>query len=359
MVRVESFVPFLITGFGHCASLPDILNAKPSVNLPLPARTVAQLNSTPTWLENIAVRANGDLLVTQLTPDPVLYTIRDPAGKNAILEPVYQWNVPNVAKLLGVAETSPDNFVIVAGNATDDASGYAGTFSVWEARFPSLKSSKPEVRKVANIPEAKFLNGIVPVPGRPEIVLIADSQYGLVFRLDTRTGTYEVIADRPEFKPHPELQNATVGFGINGVKVRDGYLYFSNSNFVKIFCVQITPDGYIAHKGKAPVELYADLNTAAIFVDDFTFAKDGTIWAVSNYGNSVVAVSPDRKKIEEVAGARGQLTVAGDTAAAFGRTKADSDVLYVCTAGGLGAPVNGTVIEPGKVVAVDTSSYTC
>ncbi|KAH7400520.1 hypothetical protein DE146DRAFT_612319 [Phaeosphaeria sp. MPI-PUGE-AT-0046c] len=354
-----SLIPLLHAALGLCASLPDIASAKPGANLPLPVRTVAQLDSPSTWLENIAVRANGDLLVTQLAPEPILYTVKNPAGKNAVLEDIYQWHVPNVTKLLGVAETVPDTFVIVAGNATGASLGYAGTFSAWEVRFPSLKSSKPAVRKIANMPEAMLLNGITPVPGKPEIVLIADSQNGLLFRLDTRSGKYEVIADRPEFEPHPELQNATVGFGINGVKVRDGYLYFSNSNFVKIFRVKITPDGYIAHKGDAPVELYADLNGVTTFVDDFTFSEDGTLWAVSNLGNTVVAVSPGGKKVEEVAGAKNQLTVAGGTAAAFGRTKADGKVLYVATAGGLGAPVNGTATEPGKVAGVDTSGYTC
>lgn len=88
---------------------------------------------------------------------------------------------------MGITKTFPDVFNIVAGNATANATGYAGTFSVWEAEFSSLGSSVPAVRKIANIPEAMFLNGIVPVPGRPDIVLIPDSQFGLLFRLDTST----------------------------------------------------------------------------------------------------------------------------------------------------------------------------
>jgi hypothetical protein len=346
-----------LVSFSFSAPTSDHKDGKPDFSLPLPARTVAQLDAVPTWLENIAVRPNGDLLVTQLAPLPVLLTVKSPTSTHATLEPIYQWNAPNVTKLLGITETYPDTFAIIAGNATADATGYVGTFSVWEAKFPSSMSSTPTFRKLANIPEAMFLNGIIPLPDRPHIVLIPDSQFGLLFRLDTRSGKYEVIADRPEFKPYPERQNKTVGFGINGVRVRDGYLYFSNSNLVKIFRVRITADGYVAHKGKAPVEIYADLRVATIFVDDFAFSEDGTLWAVSNDGNSVIAVSPDGKRIKEVAGSRDQLTVAGGTAGAFGRTKADKHVLYISTAGGLDAPVNGTVTEPGKVVAVDTAGY--
>jgi hypothetical protein len=333
--------------------------SKPNLKLPLPARTVAQLDKVPTWLENIAVRATGDLLVTQLAPAPVLYTIKSPASANATLEPIYEWHEPNVTDILGITETFPDTFNIIAGNATADALGYAGSWSVWEAKLSSCNSSVPAIRKIANIPEAMLLNGITPLPGHPEIVFIADSQFGFLFRLDTRTGKHEVIAKGPEFDPYPARQHKTVGFGINGVKIRDGYLYFSNSNLVSIFRMPITMDGYVAKEGKAKVELYADLNAAVDFVDDFVFSGDGTLWAASNYGNSIVAVSPGGKKIRVVAGAITQLTLAGSTAAAFGRTKYDRDVLYVCTAGGLGEPVNGTIVEPGKVEAIDIAGYSC
>jgi hypothetical protein len=147
-----------------------------------------------------------------------------------------------------------------------------------------------------------------------------------------------------------------VGFGINGVKIRDGYLYFRNSDLATIYRIRINPKGYIAHNEKEHVEVYADLNTVTTFVDDFTFGDDGTLWAVSNYGNTVVAVSPDGEGNQVVAGEEDQLTVAGGTAAAFARGKTNK-VLYVVTAGGLGKPVNGTIVEPRKVVAVETSGY--
>lgn len=360
MVRLQllaSIIPVLSVSL--CAPQPNHRNTKPHVALPLPAKTVAQLNSIPTWLENVAVRANGDLLITQFTPAPVLYIVQDPTSGHATLEPIYEWHEPNIGVLLGIAETLSDTFILIAGNTTANATGYIGSFSVWEAKFASAASSNLTVRKVANVPDAMFLNGMVSLPSHPEMVLIADSQIGLLFRLDTRTGHYEIVADRAEFKPYPERQNATVGFGINGVHIRNGYLYFSNSNLVTIFRIPMTSDGYIAHHGNAPVEIYADLNHATTFLDDFAFSEDGTAWAVSNYGNTVVAVSPDGKVIEKVAGDVDQLTVAGGTAAAFGRTREDRDVLYVCTAGALGRPVNGTVVEPGKVVAVDTKGYSC
>ncbi|KAF3036720.1 hypothetical protein E8E12_007421 [Didymella heteroderae] len=332
--------------------VPNDYRSHPQFGLPLATHTVAQLSSVPTWLENIAVRNNGDLLVTQFAPAPVLHTVRSPSLPNATLENIYEFKT--ITNILGIAETRPDTFVVVGGNATANATGYVGTFSAWEVNF-----SKDTVmaHKIVDIPEAMFLNGAVVLPDAASIVLIADSQLGLLFRLDTRRRTYEVIADRPEFKPHPERFNKTVGFGINGVKIRDRFLYFSNTNLVNIYRVPITEDGYLAKDGKAPVELYADLNAVTTFIDDFEIGSGGTVWVVTNDDNTLIAVTPRSRIVEVVAGAKDQLTLAGGTGAAFGRTKKDRHVLYVSTAGGLDAPVNGTLVEPGKVVGLDTQKW--
>lgn len=336
------------------ATIPTVAGRSPrlSSDLPLPAYTVSQLSQPPNWLENIAARGNGDLLVTQFAPTPVLYSVKNPASKSATLEAVYEFT--SITNILGIAETEPDTFIIVGGNATANATGYAGTFSAWQVEF-----SKSAVRagKIANIPDAMFLNGVVSLPSASHVVLIADSQYGLLFRMDSKSRTHETIADRPEFKPDAQRFNATVGFGINGIRIKDGYLYFSNSNLVNIYRVAITKDGYIAQGGKAPVKLYADLNHLTDFIDDFEVGTDGSLWVTTNRGNTIIGVSPGGGKIEVVAGAKNQLTVAGATSAAFGRTIKDRHILYVSTAGGLDAPVNGTVVEPGKVEGIDTQGW--
>lgn len=342
----------LLSALGICSPAPPEQGA---AKLPLPAHTVAQASAVGIWLENIAIRKSGDLLISQLRP-AILHTVKAPTSKSPSLTPIYTWNAPNVTDLLGITETFPDTFNVIAGNATADAQGYLGTFSSWEVKFPSSASSQPSVRKITNIPEAKLLNGNVALPSNPGIVLIAESQIGLLFRLDTLTGKYEIIARGPELQPHPEIHNDAVGFGINGLKIRGEYVYFSSSNLVSIFRIKITRDGYVAQHGKAPIERYADLNDLVNFIDDFTFGDDGTVWVVSNFENSLVAIAPDGKKTVAV-GSKGSMTVAGDTAVAFGRTERDKDVLYVVTSGALGAPVNGTITEPGKVVAVDTKGF--
>ncbi|KAF3050832.1 hypothetical protein E8E11_007245 [Didymella keratinophila] len=124
--------------------------------LPLVTHNVAQLSSVPTWLENIAVRNNGDLLVTQFAPAPVLYTVRNPSLPNATLESTYDFKT--TANILGIAEIRPDTFIIVGGNATANATGYVGTFSAWEVKFSKVMMT---VHKIVDVPEAMFLNGVV------------------------------------------------------------------------------------------------------------------------------------------------------------------------------------------------------
>lgn len=75
-------------------------------------------------------------------------------------------------------------------------------------------------------------------------------------------------------------------------------------------------------------------------------------YLAGSQGNVAIEVKPngDRKVI---AGNLNSTEVAGATSAAFGRTRIDHNILYVVTGGTETAPVNGTYVEPGKVVALD------
>ncbi|KXH65981.1 hypothetical protein CSAL01_02121 [Colletotrichum salicis] len=67
---------------------------------------------------------------------------------------------------------------------------------------------------------------MIAVPGT-SYVLIADTRDGLIYRFDTKTLQLGVYYDDPILKP-----GTTTGivFGVNGIKLSRGYLYFSNTN---------------------------------------------------------------------------------------------------------------------------------
>ncbi|KAI1364332.1 hypothetical protein F5Y08DRAFT_307311 [Xylaria arbuscula] len=219
--------------------------------------------------------------------------------------------------------------------------------TVWEL---DLRKEEPATRVITKIPESGFLNGVTSISGCSSAVLVADTGLSLVWRVDTATGQYEKAAEVPEMLP---VANATMQLGVNGVHVRGGYLYFDNSNRGAIYRLPIDKRG-IAVEG-AEAELVAQLANGAN-MDDFLIDEEGRFWAATNSGNSVEVVDGDSPSVI-VAGSLTQLTVAGDTALALGRTKEDKNIVYVVTGGALAAPVNGTVTEPAKVVAIDKTGF--
>jgi hypothetical protein len=150
------------------------------------------------------------------------------------------------------------------------------------------------------------------------------------------------------------ISGAPFPIGINGIHIHNGYLYWTNSFATTIYRLAIDGLGH-AIPG-AQVETVAKLNT--VFLDDLTTGPlDGdTVWVTSDLGNTVIAVQPDGSNVV-VDGSKNQLSFAGTTACAFGKSARDYEILYVTTNGGLASPVNGTLTEGGSVIAVDTSSF--
>ncbi|KAF5671457.1 hypothetical protein FCIRC_8687 [Fusarium circinatum] len=198
--------------------------------------------------------------------------------------------------------------------------------------------------------KSAFLNGVAAIPGMSDAVLVSDSVAGFVGRLDLSTGVFDDSAF-----VFPEMAPIAAGaFGINGIKVRDNYLYFTNSNAVKIYRIVITPAGY-PKKGARP-QLVADLSSGVGFFDDFEFDKNGNIYAATNFDNSIVFVDVKTGKWKTVVGGIHEMTVAGSTAAAFSYGKKGEKTLYVSTSGALAKPVDGTKTEGAKIVAVKIHS---
>lgn len=90
-----------------------------SASLPLPSQTIFQLGAGNnfTYFENIAARANGDLLVTMAAPQANVFLLQDPASACPAFSPLLA--VPGGHNGTdGIAEiaTRPDVFAVIAGN---------------------------------------------------------------------------------------------------------------------------------------------------------------------------------------------------------------------------------------------------
>ncbi|KAI0555993.1 hypothetical protein F4679DRAFT_13297 [Xylaria curta] len=343
-----SALTLLAFACGNVVATPTPNNSPRSATLPLPARTIFQLNNNTTpnsWFENIALRQNGDLLVTMLQPYASVYSIQQPLSsspKSSII------SIANANGLAGIVETSPDVFAVLGGNFSALATPVPQTMAVWEI---DLRGPKPTTRLITKMPEAGLLNGAATIPtSSSPAILVTDSGISRVWRVDVKTGKYETAAEVPEMKSVP---NATIPLGVNGLKIRNGYMYFSNSNLASIYRLAIDKNG-IAIKG-AKAELVAKYDTDNI--DDFAIDEKGNFWATTNFNDTVAVAKPGSTGIV-VVGESTELTVAGDTALAFGgRTKSDKNIVYVTTGGALARPVNGTITEPAKIVAIDRTGF--
>lgn len=211
---------------------------------------------------------------------------------------------------------------------------------------------KTSIKKIVDVKPAEFLNGLTAVPSAAGILLAADSGRGLVYRIDAFKHSWSVFLDDAALKPN---LTAALKLGVNGVHVRDNYLYFENTFQPPLLArvpykpKSVTPTG--------PVEIIFKLATFPLNegngqADDFTFDKAGNVWLASA-SSSIVKLDIRRRVQKLIAGGPDDPTIVGTTATAFGRRKKDRDTLYITTNGGLSDPTVAGVIG-GKVVSLDT-----
>lgn len=305
-------------------------------------RTVYQFPNE-TWIENIAVRANGNLLVT-LIFKPELWEINPQSGTGALVQ---QFN--DVSSVFGIAETEPDIFAVAVGNWSYTKQVQPGTWSIWTLDFTSEPA---EANKVTNLPDAHYLEGMTACITEPGTILSADSTLGLIYRVDTSTGEYSTVISNPYLKPN---KTAIVALGVNGIHTyvdasSQLWLYFSNT-FAQPFLGRIPLTSSCDPAG--PVQEIVNYAPGDVEADDFALDADGNAYVTTNSANSIFEVTTSGM-VRKYAGGENTSVIAGADSAAFGRTPYDSNILYVTTTGGIVvAPPDGIV--GGKIVALDTS----
>jgi sugar lactone lactonase YvrE len=310
--------------------------SRPQGRETLPAiRQLAQFPNQ-TWLENIAVRSNGQLLITTFS-SPELYQI-DPFQPQSTPQLVASF--PDVLGILGITELEEDVFAITKGNFSS-AKGTVdpSSFSVFKA---DLRKTPPVFSPIANVNGATILNGITAVKKGSRYLLTADSMAGVIWRVDMETGMSDVVLNNTATQPAAPFP---AGFGANGVHTRDGVLYFTNSDR-GLFRVPICEDGTPA----GDVEALASFTGA----DDFALGRQGSVYIARGRDDSIEVFSPAGNLVAlDIANENAPVLLEGNTAVVFGRTERDRNTLYVTTNGGWSGLVPGTVQVGGRVLAID------
>ncbi|KAJ9493045.1 hypothetical protein VN97_g226 [Penicillium thymicola] len=304
-----------------------------------------------TWAENLAVRANGHILVSRLDTPEVLQL--DPTGAT---EPIVvaSWNPTTYKGCLGISETSRDMFYVVTSGFVDDNFVLtSGVNSIWEIDMKDFTvskktgevTSKAIVSKLVDIPTSDYLNGATTLS--ETLILVADVYNGWVYRVDTRTGAYNIAINDDKMK-FDTVPIPVTNLGVNGIKIKDGYLYWTNTAAGTLNRIRITKQGVAVGKSEVVVSNVPK-------ADDFVFKKNGVAFVAQNQMDELSVLYPKSSAAQVVAGSNTSTILAGVTAGAFGRLQHDKDILYLTTSGAEALPINGSVTVPATLSWIDTT----
>ena len=230
---------------------------------------------------------------------------------------------------LGISETTPDVFaIILAAPVNGSFVKTSGTPSIYKVDMNTFHSSGDEVlsnatvTKIADIATADFLNGMTTLDECH--VLVGDVYSGCVYKVDVETGDFEVVIRDPKMH-FPS--NAETNLGVNGIKIHDEFLYWTNTADGTLNKIRINKGGYAIGESEVVV---ANVPRA----DDFVFKEDGTVFVAQNQDDELSAVLRGDREAMVVAGSPVETVLAGVTAGKFGRLKWDKQRLYLTTSGG-------------------------
>ncbi|BCS23571.1 uncharacterized protein APUU_40015S [Aspergillus puulaauensis] len=275
-----------------------------------------------TWVENIAVRPNGNLLVT-LVNTPELWEI-DPSVPHKASRARFIHQFSNAEMATGIAELNPDVYAVVASN------------HVWKVDLTHSKDKEPPTL-ISRIPHGS-LNGMTVLNREAGLLAIADSQLGLVWCVDANTGNYSVM-----LKDDTMAANTDVGtlLGINGVRMLHNYIYYVNTP-LRLYC-RVRVDRLTGH-AVGPYEIISK----GVRTDDFTIGPDAVAYLAGLDDNVVARALLDGTQ-EIIAGGANSSAVQTATSAALGRNE-KANTLYVTT-GGNTTDLSGYTGR-GKIVAI-------
>ena len=302
------------------------------------------------FLENLAVRADGSILVTVLNHKQLWY-VPAPNGGPPVT-PVLVHTFDGFA--MGIVETEPDIFYV---STVDPATLERFDLRDWVPGAPV----KPT--RVLTFDQPAGLNGACLLA--PRIILLADSLAGLIWLVDLAddglTATASVWLRHHTMAPDPDN-----GFtsplgpqpGINGIRfaARTNVVYYTSSAQRLFMRVAVDPG---SHTPVGEPEVVA----ADITADDFCVDENAAVaYLTTHTDNTIVRVPIDAGAEGAttcvVAGAPYNEQLVGPSSAAWARGPADyGRVAYVTTDGGHTAieyhrPGSDGIIRPAQVVRV-------
>jgi hypothetical protein len=302
------------------------------------------------FLENLAVRADGSILVTVLNRKQ-LWHVPAPDSDQRVT-PVLVHTFHDFA--MGIVETEPDIFYV---STINQATLLRVDMRGWVPGMPVRPT------RVLTFDQPAGPNGACLIA--PRVLLLADSVAGLIWRVDLAndglTATASVWLQHPTMAPKSDN-----GFtsplgpqpGINGIRhaARTNAVYYTSTAQKRFMRVTVDPAAHTPTGGP-------DVVAAGIAPDDFCLDENADVaYLTTHTANTIVRVPlnarADAAATSIVAGDPFDEQLVGPSSAAWARGPADyGRIAYATTDGGHTAieyhrPGNDGIIRPARVVRV-------
>ncbi len=317
---------------------------------PVPQATLTTIASFPagSFLENLAVREDGSILITRMNQHE-LWCVPAPGTKLPV-DPILiaTFDQPTT----GIVEIEPDIFLVSTTNLYTTHECYLHRLDM-RAWAPGLTLHSEQILQFPA--EAGGLNGSCLVA--PGVVLIADCFASLIWRVDLQPG-----AKQPRSKVW--LRHQSMGYfpgelkpeqpGANGVRYasRTNFLYYTATAKKLFMRVPVRPDTLEPAGGP-------ELVVAGRMGDDFCLDEDaGVIYLTTHRQNTIDRVSMDPGKnsgfTQSVAGDPFTEQLIGPSGGVWRRGPGDyGRVAYFITDGGTASPPPDGKRRPATLLRVE------
>jgi hypothetical protein len=319
---------------------------------PLPRVTLTPVALFPEhyFLENLAVRADGSVLITAVLQKELWYVPAPVDGGQ--VRPILLASFDHLVS--GIAEVAPDVFILSLCDAYTTHESHLVRFDLND--WTPGDRVETEIIFTFTDDRVRGLNGSCLIA--PGVLLLADCFAGLIWRADLGADarsaevrvwlTHDTMANDPEndreIPPPPQP-------GINGVRygAESGYLYYT-STAQRVF-MRVPVDSRTGDATSTP-EFVASIDNA----DDLCLDEPaGVAYVTRHRGNTLdrVPLSPRHgSEVRHLAGDPLDTRLIGPSSAAWGRAPGDHGrTAYVTTDGGTTASPDG-VTRPAALIRV-------
>lgn len=284
------------------------------------------------FIENLHVLPNGKILLSTLSSPGLLYLLdlKDGDSENATATQISDLpRFDNTTGITGIAPLGPGLFAVTGGKHI----GFGFQDDSMHLYIVSVQNDTATVIDNIAVPNTASLNGLAAL--NDHTLLSADSIGGRILRIDTITKTTDVVLQSEALAP---AGSGFIQVGINGLKIRGEFVYFTNSNLGTFGRLPIDRLGN--QVGEMEILARSPDPSTQIY-DDFAFDGDGNAY-VAVHSNAVFKITPDGV----------QTTISSGDALKEPTSVAmapDGKSIYVCTGGGFAA----TPRTGGQVVKIE------